>query len=185
MLLRPSEAVFQELIALGAQEHATLFGNTIDCTEQGFLNAYFNGAEGREVTKLDVGRADVKADWKSTSAPFAVHWITHVCPKPWLVAGIRVRVGRDGDPLFRKKGRVLDVLLSADGKRRATLALDGGGRVDEPGYKERYLETALPKDGGPVRCVLGDRMGAHGVLCLLYTSPSPRDRGCSRMPSSA
>ena len=85
-------------------------------------------------------------------------------PKPWLVAGIRVRVGRDGDPLFRKKGRVLDVLLSADGKRRATLALDGGGRVDEPGYKERYLETALPKDGGPVRCVLGERMGAHGVL---------------------
>ena len=84
--------------------------------------------------------------------------------KPWLVAGIRVRVGRDGDALFRKKGRVLDVLLSADGKRRATLALDGGGRVDEPGYKERYLETALPKDGGPVRCVLGDRMGAHGVL---------------------
>ena len=82
----------------------------------------------------------------------------------WLVAGIRERVGRDGDPLFRKKGRVLDVLLSADGKRRATLALDGGGRVDEPGYKERYLETALPKDGGPVRCVLGDRMGAHGVL---------------------
>ena len=63
-----------------------------------------------------------------------------------------------------EKGRVLDVLLSADGKRRATLALDGGGRVDEPGYKERYLETALPKDGGPVRCVLGDRMGAHGVL---------------------
>ena len=62
-------------------------------------------------------------------------------PKPWLVAGIRVRVGRDGDALFRKKGRVLDVLLSADGKRRATLALDGGGRVDEPGYKERYLET--------------------------------------------
>ena len=61
------------------------------------------------------------------------------------MAGIRVRVGRDGDPLFRKKGRVLDVLLSADGKRRATLALDGGGRVDEPGYKERYLETALPK----------------------------------------
>ena len=24
-----------------------------------------------------------------------------------------------------------------------------------------------------------------GYRCLLYTSPSPRDRGCSRMPSSA
>ena len=23
------------------------------------------------------------------------------------------------------------------------------------------------------------------LICLLYTSPSPRDRGCSRMPSSA
>ena len=32
------------------------------------------------------------------------------------------------------------------------------------------------------------RMGLPGRLsnfCLLYTSPSPRDRGCSRMPSSA
>jgi glycogenin glucosyltransferase len=38
------------------------------------------------VTKLDVGRADVIADWNSEKAPFAVHWITHVCPKPWLVA---------------------------------------------------------------------------------------------------
>ena len=25
----------------------------------------------------------------------------------------------------------------------------------------------------------------HLMFCLLYTSPSPRDRGCSRMPSSA
>jgi len=86
LLLSPSERTFKELLAMGAEKHGSLFGNVIDCTEQGLLNAYFNGAEGREVTKLDVGRADVKADWKSTSAPFAVHWITHVCPKPWLVA---------------------------------------------------------------------------------------------------
>ena len=26
---------------------------------------------------------------------------------------------------------------------------------------------------------------AHGAVCLLYTSPSPRDRSLSRMPSSA
>ena len=32
-----------------------------------------------------------------------------------------------------------------------------------------------------------DNLGAHVAygLCLLYTSPSPRDRGWSRMPSSA
>ena len=29
------------------------------------------------------------------------------------------------------------------------------------------------------------RNGAHGYLCLLYTSPSPRDGLLSRMPSSA
>ena len=81
-----------------------------------------------------------------------------------VLCAVRVRVGRDGDALFRKKGCVLDVLLSTSGARRATLALDDGGRVDEPGYRERHLETALPRDGGPVRAVLGARAGAHGVL---------------------
>merc|ERR1719498_1926837 len=86
MLLTPSETTFSELLALGAQGHSNAFGNVVDCTEQGLLNTYFNGKPGREVTKLPVGRADVKADWLSPGAPFAVHWITHVCPKPWRVA---------------------------------------------------------------------------------------------------
>ena len=30
----------------------------------------------------------------------------------------------------------------------------------------------------------GDRIEAHNYLCLLYTSPSPRDISGSRMPSS-
>ena len=29
------------------------------------------------------------------------------------------------------------------------------------------------------------RLISHGITCLLYTSPSPRDRQKSRMPSSA
>ena len=32
---------------------------------------------------------------------------------------------------------------------------------------------------------LSDTMGGKGCSCLLYTSPSPRDRTRSRMPSSA
>ena len=32
---------------------------------------------------------------------------------------------------------------------------------------------------------VGLLMGLSGLLCLLYTSPSPRDRSLSRMPSSA
>ena len=31
----------------------------------------------------------------------------------------------------------------------------------------------------------GERMGVQAPVCLLYTSPSPRDRTRSRMPSSA
>ena len=32
---------------------------------------------------------------------------------------------------------------------------------------------------------VGSTLGASGKCCLLYTSPSPRDRTRSRMPSSA
>jgi glycogenin glucosyltransferase len=85
MLLTPSEQTFDELSAMGAGEHKALFGNVVDCTEQGLLNSYFDGST-RPVTKLSIGRADVTADWESSEAPFAVHWITHVCPKPWVVA---------------------------------------------------------------------------------------------------
>ena len=36
------------------------------------------------------------------------------------------------------------------------------------------------------RKVISQRVGArYGISCLLYTSPSPRDRTRSRMPSSA
>jgi len=95
LLLSPSAATFAELLALGAQPPKRIFNNVVDCTEQGLLNAYFNGsaldgaseAGGRGVTKLAVGRADVPSNWSDASAsPFAVHWITHACPKPWVVA---------------------------------------------------------------------------------------------------
>ena len=42
-----------------------------------------------------------------------------------------------------------------------------------------YGKFGLPEMGG-VGCGL-----ANGIICLLYTSPSPRDRTRSRMPSSA
>jgi glycogenin glucosyltransferase len=99
MVLEPSQKIFDELMALGSKEHKALFGNVVDCTEQGLLNSYFDGSEGREVTKLQVGRADIVADWSSEKAPFAVHWITHVCPKPWLVADQTEEIPSDCDPV--------------------------------------------------------------------------------------
>jgi glycogenin glucosyltransferase len=92
MLLTPSEQIFEELSTMGAGEHKSFFGNVVDCTEQGLLNSYFDGSSERLVTKLSIGRADVIADWESTDAPFAVHWITHVCPKPWVVADLEENV---------------------------------------------------------------------------------------------
>ena len=53
----------------------------------------------------------------------------------------------------------------------------------------RYIEhltSFIPED---VRSILDVGCGVGGnaayLLCLLYTSPSPRDRSLSRMPSSA
>lgn len=48
MLLSPSEETFDALLALGkSSEHKNLFGNVVDCTEQGLLNTYFDGSEAR------------------------------------------------------------------------------------------------------------------------------------------
>ena len=60
--------------------------------------------------------------------------------------------------------------------------IDGDGDMDlfvsllYGGINQLYVNngTSLVEDGG-----------ARGVACLLYTSPSPRDRQKSRMPSSA
>ena len=47
--------------------------------------------------------------------------------------------------------------------------------IGEPSALEEVVSFELPQPEN-------DR---HGQLCLLYTSPSPRDRTRSRMPSSA
>ena len=64
------------------------------------------------------------------------------------------------------------------------------------GFMERYPESLPAFEGAmnPVgrdylkrtknQCIV-DSLVNHGVPCLLYTSPSPRDRELSRMPSSA
>ena len=44
-------------------------------------------------------------------------------------------------------------------------------------------EGKILKEGSPKQ--LTEELGKSGVTCLLYTSPSPRDRQKSRMPSSA
>ena len=53
----------------------------------------------------------------------------------------------------------------------------------------KELKMVLYSNGKPVVegyvIAVGDKLINHGMFCLLYTSPSPRDRTRSRMPSSA
>ena len=81
MLIRPSQQTFAGLIARGASTPPTIFNNVVDCTEQGLLNAYFDGSDASRAVQLfdvvhphDPGGAAVKT---------VVHWITLQCPKPW------------------------------------------------------------------------------------------------------
>ena len=95
--------------------------------------------------------------------------------------------------------------LDLDGKevrfRRAMICTGGRAFVPPiPGLVENCLtsetffeQTELPKKfmvlgGGPIGSELAQtmqRLGAQVTICLLYTSPSPRDQRGSRMPSSA
>ena len=59
----------------------------------------------------------------------------------------------------------------------------------KPGVQERILLHLLDysdfKDSIEVPFALSQMGIANAVACLLYTSPSPRDKRQSRMPSSA
>ena len=63
--------------------------------------------------------------------------------------------------------------------------------VSELKAMEQRMEVAMLLDDGMIYSEVLDRTGASTATisrvnrCLLYTSPSPRDRCLSRMPSSA
>ena len=54
------------------------------------------------------------------------------------------------------------------------------------GLREREHDAGLAQASARVPVLKGKRrVSDHDQICLLYTSPSPRDRQKSRMPSSA
>ena len=94
----------------------------------------------------------------------------------------------DGVNIF---GRTKDIVVVGDGKSDLDQTVKRIGRWQdrvvvpdqfaEQGYYYRSDQFSLAKVGVP-GVYLGS--GVH-VICLLYTSPSPRDATLSRMPSSA
>ena len=77
-----------------------------------------------------------------------------------------------------------------------TVTTESGGRqniysveprpyIDESVSYEGYPQNAEKVNGRWAMIGFVALLGAYITTCLLYTSPSPRDRTRSRMPSSA
>ena len=81
-------------------------------------------------------------------------------------------------------GGVIVYQLSADGTPTAAYAPAGSADLTlEPGEVRLPPVTAASQTNGVAGGPTDQRL--YGNTCLLYTSPSPRDRQKSRMPSSA
>ena len=87
-----------------------------------------------------------------------------------------------------------DAVVPAFVDRYHVLSLDQRGHgasqwAPDPAYATedfaRDLVGVMDALGWRRMTVIGHSMGGHNAICLLYTSPSPRDRQKSRMPSSA
>ena len=92
---------------------------------------------------------------------FAKHFLSRCLP---------VQINRD---------KRIQYIRNPGGHSRAEVAVDGEGRCD--GGEEDVGETQGQSDADVQPHASFDLAGS----CLLYTSPSPRDRSLSRMPSSA
>ena len=79
-----------------------------------------------------------------------------------------------------------DINIAATYRSKVNLNEKGTAKLTYPGYAD-YNGKASVEIPLPAALVLGVSKTWNGrlTLCLLYTSPSPRDRTRSRMPSSA
>ena len=83
------------------------------------------------------------------------------------------------------KTSLLNHLLTQSAGRRTTAMVNDFGALNidaELIASKQGNQIALAN--GCVCCSIGDDL-MRSFICLLYTSPSPRDRTRSRMPSSA
>ena len=114
----------------------------------------------------------------SSELPFAGHPTIGTC-HAWLEAGGTPM----GDTIVQECGVGLVTLRNSDGRLAfAAPELIRGGPVDEDDVAK--VCAVLQVDRSEVvaaQCV----DNGPGWICLLYTSPSPRDQRGSRMPSSA
>ena len=99
--------------------------------------------------------------------------------------------GRIAARILREEGREAQVTNAVEDADVIIDALFGTGFSGEPRPDAAELIERMNSAGAPILAVdLPSGIDAStgevpGAACLLYTSPSPRDRTRSRMPSSA
>ena len=100
-----------------------------------------------------------------------------------------VRIDDDGTALVAGTaypGSVLEILVDEEVVESITLGQDGNFAVlFDIELKDRPQVVSIRSIDGEVTLVSDETMIVAPKVCLLYTSPSPRDRTRSRMPSSA
>lgn len=96
-------------------------------------------------------------------------------PVSWLTSHIRVRIISKefkGGKLYLKKGEVMDVV----GPRTCDISMDESKELIQ-GVDHDFLETAIPKRGGPVLVLYGKHKGVFGNL---VESDKQRETGVVR-----
>ena len=91
--------------------------------------------------------------------------------------------------IFAQVGKIEGKLISASGNAGIAFATvkfsnENGVFTDENG-EFQIEDLPLGTYNLVVTCIGFEKLDIPSVSCLLYTSPSPRDRTRSRMPSSA
>ena len=82
MLVKPSLETFSGLMARSKLDPPNYFRNTLDCTEQGLINAYF--LERKADINFNQMHRSFKFETHDTGALVPIgHFITMNCPKPW------------------------------------------------------------------------------------------------------
>ena len=91
--------------------------------------------------------------------------------------------------IYFKSIYILSLILFSCGGSGGDDGGGGGGPVDPPPTPQKPQKAVLSKPANNSECLEVDAVkfewNTAANTCLLYTSPSPRDRTRSRMPSSA
>ena len=82
---------------------------------------------------------------------------------------------------FLREGTTADLIVACERPEVRTMLEQGDGRLP----RRQTLWVPRPVGEGKRRKALYRIRSVQRFLCLLYTSPSPRDKRQSRMPSSA